>query len=259
MEGLYKRARLDDFLNVGRDVAFAILTQVEVRDALNLRMAVAKDARFTSFRSVMDSEEIWMFWVKRDLAIIATAFDDFQKLAFPVDDRPQWKTRYFWYRLFVSALQWNVVRKPEFADESIYSYEYLNVVRVNGRLVDFRPLFVDYLDRVLVTETERRRRSYNLYFFQVDFIGYIDYRAFVDQNLQLPAVAAHTYERILKEFDRLIDYKPEPDQPIPRNILAYLAAFRDEVRTFPRELEERRILVTAQCPTCGKVYSIKNT
>lgn len=234
-----KRTRFSDLINVSYDAAFEILTKIEVRDALSLTIAVANDARFKAFRAVMQSDDVWRFWTLRDLSVVVNAFGSLQKMEFNVDDRPRWKVIYLWYRLFVSALQWNIVNRIDFGDVfqdgDWWEYAYLNKVRVNGQLVDFEPLFVQYADR-----------PYTLEAFQ----GEISYESFLMTHLGLSVLATRVYEGILKAMDRMIDDTPTTE---------FLYNYRDEIRTFPRELQEKRIFVTAQCPSCGKVYSIKNT
>merc|ERR1711964_821602 len=106
---------------------------------------------------------------------------------------------------------------------------------------------------------DNERAEYDLYFFRADVIGPMCYEGFFETHLRVPILAARTYEDILKRFDTIPDFKNGPNEPIAKDISDFVYSYRDEIRTFPRELQEKRIFVTAQCPSCGKVYSIKNT
>ena len=125
-----------------RDVMLNILTKADVKAALNLAIGTASDSRFEMLHSLMQTEELWKYWFKRDLwwqikdteafrrggdhysvpqwiySIVDIEYnmdDKFldveEKFSDYFQDKPLWKLLYLWYALAVSAIQYDLIER----------------------------------------------------------------------------------------------------------------------------------------------------
>ena len=190
---------------IDKNIAFTLLKQVEVRDAMTFAIAAAKHPKWINIRRIMDEDRIWLEWLKRDMPAIfgdgtrprnyrenienrmETAAEN-NKL-----DTPVAKTIYLWCRLAVSIWQFEIVDMynrfvEDDRENKIFmgtpSFQYLNVVSFSdGDMMDFGDFFVSMLesdlylgivstDQVLKWLKENRFKLYQnvgLFGFQTNF------------------------------------------------------------------------------------------
>lgn len=81
-----------------RVAAFEILKRTEVRVAMKWAASLAYDIRYIAIRAVMKYEDIWRFWLRRDMG-------DYR-----IDWAPNARTAYLWYRFAIATCQRAILR-----------------------------------------------------------------------------------------------------------------------------------------------------
>ena len=100
------------------DEAFKILSQAEVRDAMNWVIGSGGDPRFRNIVRLMREDAIWRYWMQRDMGEVYgdgqlplwVRYDAHSRVQSPID-QPQWKVAYLWYRLTYTVYQRRLVNK----------------------------------------------------------------------------------------------------------------------------------------------------
>lgn len=182
MEPIHKRPRIAELVAsvfvrdvdfvLDRALAFQILTQVEVRDAMNWAIASGGDPRFQKILALMREEDIWKFWMMRDLRVVYDVLID-QELPPWIQfnpnemDRPLWKLCYLWYRIIVGAFQSAFISYVKSYETIDIRYVHLNVIEHrntdDNSIVywDFRNMYNDFRGRI--SGSRYRHREYRAY------------------------------------------------------------------------------------------------
>lgn len=228
---------------INRDIALELLKKAEVQDALNFAIASTKDPRFIKIREVMNEEDIWEYWFKRDLEIVPL-----RKL-YPSDwiTHPlEWKTYYLWYRLAISCLQYDVLQKSSimrtYPVETTFKFVRLNVIETNDKkLLDFRTEYLKFGGRSWEIEEEY---NYENLFQRAQGIGKNTNITLLKDRYKVENKAIlNTYLSGLNILHNL-----------SQNGLHFGQYPTDEIKQLlsspPRLFEETQLLVTS-CLTCG--------
>ena len=115
---------------ISKDLAFNILSKADVKDALTFNLTITnKNVLYEQIKRQMDNEEIWLFWVKRDLEPIfnpqwtiktvlwEVAFVErwnVETKEFEMVKVPKWKVYYLWLRLYFLEIEYEVLTKFKF-------------------------------------------------------------------------------------------------------------------------------------------------
>ena len=267
-----KRRKLVDIIPydiiLSFELAFELLKQTEVRDAMNFAIASGNDPRVRQIKAVMEQEDIWKYWMNRDLKIIMDLLPNQQlpKWAnleadrqYNASKKPHWKLAYLWYRISVSALQWNVINNRNMSMElyppnSTLEFMYLNTLKltIGGSsvqreevlILDFRDEFIriyDFLKAQRYVNIEPTDYTYD-HLLNVFRTQSLDIRQFLstkytgDVKLFNLIPYANLIESILFS---ITEHGTDPAWTDPANI-----------RDFPRLIEQTKILVG--CFVCDK-------
>jgi len=131
-----KQRRLIDIIpegiNLTYEIAYSILREAEVRDAMNFLIASGNDPKVRAIQDVMDNDDIWQYWFNRDLQVIIDVTGN-AKPAWAVS----WKVYYLWCRLMVSTAQstivdrLNLIEFTPYPPGSVVRFKYLNTITVS--------------------------------------------------------------------------------------------------------------------------------
>jgi len=274
-----KRRKLVDMIPydivLTSEVAFEILKQAEVRDAMNFVIASGNDPRVRQIKAVMEQEVIWKYWMIRDLKIVMDLLPNQQlpKWAILEADRqykaskkPHWKLAYLWYRITVSALQWNLINNQAvfmelYPPNSTLEFMYLNtlkltiggspVQREEVMILDFRVEFIRIYNLLKSLQfTTRDPTDYTYDHFLDTFRSQpLDIRHFLSAKYDMSGFGnpklydttpyVNLIDSILYSFgdDSLVVNNPTLRNPA-------------NIRDFPRLIEQTKILVG--CFVCDK-------
>ena len=106
-------AKYSTYEIIPEPIAFVILSKAEVQDALTFTSSASGDLRFRVLLEVMGKDAIWKHWFERDLGIVFVKYnvprlwDNIQ-----LQEGPPWKVYYLWWRLIISAYQWEFLQNP---------------------------------------------------------------------------------------------------------------------------------------------------
>lgn len=270
-----KRPRtLEDLVNEGqyafidRNLAWILLSKVDAQDAMTFALSTGIDRRFHSIVEVLRDNTIWEFWMKRDLAIIYDGLNgngawdgDFSP------DEPKWKTVYLWWRLVMSAYQWNAltnfweeVIKAVYPEGATAKFIRLNEIELKNpnMILDFRtefPRWAAYRTYEPVYWVDSLR------VFKIAPSGYFyegDFRKYLVSRINMAPIAVEKYEQILEVmFSKLTDgmyhqgwgdFTPDIQGPY-RGMKQYSIV---EVLSRPPRLVEETKLLVASCIACAQ-------
>jgi len=164
-----------------KNLAFEFLKRVDAQDAMSFAQTFGADNRYQSFVKVLREDRIWKFWMEQDLDVLKTTpGGTFKALLWEipkekrVSTEPIYKIYYLWYRLMISAHQYNILSALEsnsgrygmptrFNFIRLNEFEERKVANNNSVLYDFRKEFkrlITDIPIMIVSTYNLRRSSY---------------------------------------------------------------------------------------------------
>jgi len=276
-----KRPRtLEDLVNEGqyafidRNLAWILLSKVDAQDAMTFAASTGIDRRFHSLVEVLRENAIWEFWMRRDLAIVYDGLNgngawdgDFSP------EEPKWKTVYLWWRLVMSAYQWNVLTQfwkngietiyPEGSTIKLTRLNEIELTNPNtgNMILDFRtqfPRMLTLFNAKTYGKPEYSLKKLNM--FHVDSPGLSrrgDFGKYLISRFNTAVISVEKYEEILMNMYSILNdnrYYSKSGQLFPNIQRNY-----NDVKQYgiaelfsrpPRLVEETKLLV-ASCIVCG--------
>jgi hypothetical protein len=253
MNPVLKRPKLVNIIpSKGNLDAFALLTQVEVQDAMNFAIASGGDVRFSMIVEVMRNDKIWQFWFQRDLKIV---HDTKWKWPFESVETPAWKTYYLWWRLVISCFQYSVLKNEQilavYPEDSKVRFVRLNELELKtpkGEVImlDFRREYPRY-----ITASPAYRPNYGIMRYQAEDLWLYSRRLWlysrredIDDFLtfKYPSFDGYAKDEYIKIIRAMFD-SLEPSDGKFYSRSEYLQAP-------PRLITATKLLVASPCVTC---------
>jgi len=172
---------------IDRGLAWVLLSNVDVQDAMKFADAVGVDSRFQQIINVLRENAIWEFWFQRDLEIFKPIMPWKEKRGLEIE-APEWKTYYLWMRLAMTCYQWIAINY--FTEKILSVYppgSALRLIRLNeleltvfGKstiMLDFRKQFPRF-----APHSQYYRSSYPLPKWQYGDLWYLEVRMFFKRD-----------------------------------------------------------------------------
>ena len=247
-----------------RHMSFKLLQEMDAREAMNMVIASGNDPRFTFIVAHMNNNDIWRYWMYRDLQIVMDQYNNQLPTNWPVDPSTMalpWKYVYLWSRLVVASMQYSRISLIDRTNISLpvpnIAFKQLNTITMqsnpNTPIVEF-----DFEDNwSLIYSLSRKAHHpqrvpvYSIMGLRQQYVGLSAYY-FITQVLYNEKL-----DNILGSvISVLYDVISFPTQNIQYNSHQNPVEITALLQDYPRFVERTKLIVA--CKICDKTTDLKH-
>jgi len=229
---------------------------------------------FTVISDIMDSDDIWRYWMHRDLQIVMDKYNNELPTNWPIDPRTMrlpWKYTYLWSRLVVAAKQSLKIEFINFSNTDIpkITFKSLNIFTVQMTPESPKEEY-DYIVNwsLIYSLTRTQHRSQQVPVYRLAELEWMDAKGlkrFLNQRTygkpKLIRSDSDSFDNVLAYCILLLQ---KQIQTLDRAIQPYLyenagkSSMLELFQDYPRFLERTRLIVANNiCSICNQSASLK--